>query len=256
MPPSFETVADIQRLAARDPAFAVARAELVEGLAIREDALVLEAGCGCLPAAEEMLERSQHTRLLGIDIEASLLTRLEASEGSARRILRCAGDAARLPLLDHTVDVVLADKLLLHVASPLAVLAEMKRVVRPGGRLGAFEWDMVGVSVTCDVPGFNRAFARTQAVTSISPDAPYCLHEWFDRLGLEDIQVSLWPLTSKQLSETWSRFLQADFDAAFACGIVDKTTTDSWWADIREKNRRGTFRAATIATVAWGRVAN
>jgi SAM-dependent methyltransferase len=44
-------------------------------------------------------------------------------------------DAARLPLADGSVDGVLCSNLLEHVASPPAVIAELARVLRPGGWL-------------------------------------------------------------------------------------------------------------------------
>jgi len=45
------------------------------------------------------------------------------------------GSLAALPLDDETFDAVLCTQALEHVAEPLAVLGELRRVLRPGGRL-------------------------------------------------------------------------------------------------------------------------
>src|SRR5208283_4525780 len=44
-------------------------------------------------------------------------------------------DAQRLPLRDNTVDAVVSTAVLQLVPNPTAALAEMARVLRPGGRL-------------------------------------------------------------------------------------------------------------------------
>jgi SAM-dependent methyltransferase len=46
-----------------------------------------------------------------------------------------AGDAAALPLADASVDAVIASEILEHIPNYLLVLAEIKRVLKPGGRL-------------------------------------------------------------------------------------------------------------------------
>ena len=46
-----------------------------------------------------------------------------------------AGDATALPLADASVDAVIASEILEHIPNYLLVLAEIKRVLKPGGRL-------------------------------------------------------------------------------------------------------------------------
>jgi SAM-dependent methyltransferase len=46
---------------------------------------------------------------------------------------RVVGDAIRLPIRDGSIDGVVSSNLLEHVPSPPAVVAELARVVRPGG---------------------------------------------------------------------------------------------------------------------------
>ena len=71
---------------------------------------------------------------LGIDISEPMLARaVRAEAGPQVGFLRA--DAQRLPLRDATVDAVVSIAVLQLVPDPEAALAEMSRVLRPGGRL-------------------------------------------------------------------------------------------------------------------------
>jgi len=52
-----------------------------------------------------------------------------------------AGLAEVLPFQDSSFDGVFAARLLLHVEEPQLVLNELRRVVRPGGRVVVMDWD-------------------------------------------------------------------------------------------------------------------
>jgi arsenite methyltransferase len=71
---------------------------------------------------------------LGVDISEPMLARaVHAEAGPQIGFLRA--DAQRLPLRDETVDAVVSIAVLQLVPDPAAALAEMARVLRPGGRL-------------------------------------------------------------------------------------------------------------------------
>ncbi|MDQ4069103.1 MAG: class I SAM-dependent methyltransferase [Actinomycetota bacterium] len=60
---------------------------------------------------------------------------LDRAAAAARHGLIVCGDAARLPLADESVAAVWSVHVLHHLPEPVRVLAEVRRVLRPGGTL-------------------------------------------------------------------------------------------------------------------------
>ena len=71
---------------------------------------------------------------LGVDISEPMLERAVRNEAGPQ-VGFIKADAQRLPLRDSTVDAVVSTAVLQLVPHPAAALAEMARVLRPGGRL-------------------------------------------------------------------------------------------------------------------------
>jgi ubiquinone/menaquinone biosynthesis C-methylase UbiE len=98
---------------------------------------VLDLGCG----RHALWTRAYAARgadVLAIELDparcAEAVGRLAAAPPSAGRVLGVVrGDGERLPLPAETVAVVHCAQVLEHVGSPAAFLAEVRRVLRPGG---------------------------------------------------------------------------------------------------------------------------
>lgn len=71
---------------------------------------------------------------LGVDISEPMLARAVRNEAGPQ-VGFIRADAQRLPLRDDTVDAVVSTAVLQLIPNPAAALAEMARVLRPGGRL-------------------------------------------------------------------------------------------------------------------------
>ena len=100
----------------------------------------VDVGCGegRHTLATYLLEGVQ---AVGIDLsEQDLGTAAQRSEDMAPHapggeINFAAGDAIGLPLSDESVDAAIASEILEHIPNYLAVLEELWRVLKPGGRL-------------------------------------------------------------------------------------------------------------------------
>ncbi|HEX8632186.1 MAG TPA: methyltransferase domain-containing protein [Catenuloplanes sp.] len=106
---------------------AAARAELVPP-AERPAAVLLDVGCGAGLLAPHVRDRGY--RHVGVDLVRSAL-----DQAAGRGVLPVVGDATRLPLADGVADVVVAGELLEHLTDLGGAVAELCRVLRPGGLL-------------------------------------------------------------------------------------------------------------------------
>jgi ubiquinone/menaquinone biosynthesis C-methylase UbiE len=89
-------------------------------------ARVLEVGCGTGLLLERMAEFALETK--GVDLSAGMLR-----HALARGLDAVEGSATELPFGDESFDVACSFKVLAHVKEIERALAEMVRVIRPGG---------------------------------------------------------------------------------------------------------------------------
>jgi SAM-dependent methyltransferase len=106
-------------------------------------ARVLEVGCGPGHLALR-LARQHGLDVTGLDLDPAMIERARANadragDGDGRRPAFYVGDVAALPFADGAFDLVVSTLSLHHWADPTAGLAEIGRVLRPGGR--ALIWD-------------------------------------------------------------------------------------------------------------------
>ncbi len=132
--------------------------------------VVADVGCSVGFISDEMRRRGGRT--FGVDIDVPGLAKAHQRFGSDICFL-CA-DGERLPWADETVDVVVFNHIYEHVVDPDAVMAEIRRVLRPdgvvylglGNRLGVMEphyrlpflsWLPHGRAADAYVKAFGRA---------------------------------------------------------------------------------------------------
>ncbi|MFE4919508.1 class I SAM-dependent methyltransferase [Streptomyces sp. NPDC056661] len=123
---------------ARFPDDAPAYAAAVEALGLRPGDAVLDAGCGtgrALPALRDAV--GPQGTVLGADLTPAMLqAAVRAGRDRNGRLL--LADVARLPLRNASLDAVFGAGLISHLSHPGPDLAELARVVRPGGQLALF----------------------------------------------------------------------------------------------------------------------
>ena len=98
-------------------------------------------GCGPGALTAELVRRLGPAHVAAIDPSASFVAaaRERFPEVDVRE-----GRAERLPFPDASFDVALAQLVVHFMTDPVAGLAEMGRVTRPGGPVGACVWDHAG----------------------------------------------------------------------------------------------------------------
>ena len=108
---------------------------LFDRLELDRDDVVLDVAAGTGHVARAFAPRVR--AVIAVDTTAAMLEqgRVEARRAGMRSVVFMQGDAAALPFLDGSFDVVVSRFAVHHFEDPEVPVAEMRRCLRPGGRL-------------------------------------------------------------------------------------------------------------------------
>ncbi len=161
------------------PMFSRARRRAIERLQLAPGDRVIEVGVGTglsLPLFP------RDCSVVGADFSRAMLERAATKPGNGSRSssMLIEGDGGHLPFADDTFDAALAPYVVSAAPDPIAILQEMERVCRPGGRLvilNHFSRARPGAA------GFSRALTRlTSRLLGFHAEFP--LEPLFESAGL------------------------------------------------------------------------
>lgn len=99
---------------------------------------VVDVGTGTAQIPIAVCRRDDRPRIIGVDLAAAMLEfgrRNVAAAGFAGRVELRLCDAKGLPFADGEVGAVMSNSIVHHIPEPAGAVAEMARVVRPGGTI-------------------------------------------------------------------------------------------------------------------------
>lgn len=103
----------------------------------------LDIGCGTGVLCQIILEQFEPAQVTGLDpSQGELAYARTRVTGEGVNFLRA--DAHALPFLKDSFDLAVSGLVLNHLSDKVRALAEMRRVVRPGGRVASYVWDYAG----------------------------------------------------------------------------------------------------------------
>jgi demethylmenaquinone methyltransferase/2-methoxy-6-polyprenyl-1,4-benzoquinol methylase len=162
---------------------------------------VLDVATGTGMVAQELVHRYGCT-VVGLDQSVGMLAgawaRLERDPALAARVSLLEGEAERLPFAAAEFDHLTFTYLLRYVEDPAATLAELARVVNPGGRIAMLEfavppnplWRAAWRLYThVGLPVLGRLFSREWFATGSF--LAHSIPDFYERFPLERV-VQLW----------------------------------------------------------------
>ncbi|HQU25718.1 MAG TPA: methyltransferase domain-containing protein [Acidimicrobiales bacterium] len=160
-------------------------------------ARVLDVGCGPGTITADLARRVPEGEVLGIDRSAPVVEAARSQHGAENLSFR-VGDVYALDLADASFDVVYAHQVLQHLTRPVDAIAEMRRVLKPGGLLAVRDADFGGFFWAPTDPAlerWNAAYHRLARLNGAEPDGGRHLPGWVRAAGFADLEVS---------SSTWT----------------------------------------------------
>ena len=226
--------------------------EFLPWLDIAPGARWLDVGCGTGALTAPALEMAAPASVLGIDSSAGFL-RVARGQIGDRRAVFALGDARALPLPDAAYDVAVSGLALNFVPDPERAAQELRRVVRPGGRVAAYVWDYAG-RMQLMRHFWDAAVALDPAAADEGPRFPLCrpgpLAALWRAAGLIAVQTRPIdaPTRFRDFDDYWGPFLGGQGPApAYAMSL-----SEDHRAALRERIRAGLPIAAdgSIALIA------
>lgn len=160
----------------------------------------LDVGCGNGAFTEMVVERRAPALVQGIDPSEEQLAFARTRPSSHLAQYR-QGDAMALPFPDDTFDAAVMPLVIFFVPDPAKGVAEMARVVCPGGMVTAYAWDMPGGGFPYDA---LQSEMREMELPVPSPPNP-------DASKIEALQ-ELWAGAGLEVVETRTITVQRSFD--------------------------------------------
>lgn len=137
---------------------------------------ILEIGVGTGGLLTELATFS--AKIIGVDHSPAMLEEARRKLESSRvgNVELRLGEMTHLPLSDNSVDCVVANMVLHHAADPATVLAEIRRVLAPGGLL-----------LLADLAHHDREIVREQLADQWLGFEQAELESWFALAGFADV---------------------------------------------------------------------
>lgn len=101
---------------------------------------VLDVGCGTGELERQLLESYVPQQVVGVDISEKMLEVARKKLSANPQMSFIEADAMSLPFENHRFDCVVSSSTFHYFPTPCAVVAEMRRVLKPNGRLIILDW--------------------------------------------------------------------------------------------------------------------
>lgn len=101
---------------------------------------VLDLACGTGELMHRIARRTAEVDLVGVDLAPAMVERAREKLSGVPAAHPRQADSHDLPFADDTFDVILCANTFHYFTHPQVVLAEVRRVLRPDGRLVLLDW--------------------------------------------------------------------------------------------------------------------
>jgi len=194
----------------------------LDWLALPKGLRCIDVGCGNGAFTELLVERCAPSDVQGIDPSPGQLAFARRRHTAGVATFR-EGDAMALPFADKTFDLATMALVIFFVPEPPKGIAEMKRVVRSGGTVAAYAWDLPGGGFPLE-PMLTEIRAMGHKVPqppSAEASRITAMHNLWSSAGLESVQTReiVVERTHRDFNEFWTSSMASPSVTAALAGM-------------------------------------
>jgi ubiquinone/menaquinone biosynthesis C-methylase UbiE len=217
---------------------------------------VLEAGCGLGDDAFRMARLIMPGGLIvGLDASTVMIEKARLHELAAQLPVEFqTGDIKALPFPDNSFARCRIDRVLQHIPQPQKAVAELVRVLEPGGLLLAYDNDWKTFSVASENDEITQAIEDLWIGSFVNSRIGLHLPGYFISAGLTDVKI--YPGTSviTDLATANKVYnLRENVQKAVAGNLISADQGKRWIEELIERDARGIFLASLTAYTVVGR---
>lgn len=219
-------------------------------LALQPGETVLDVGCGVGYESCRLAQEYPKVTVVGIDRKTMVAEAARRANRLGVDIRWMVGQAELLPLPDASVDACITERVLLFLPHPGQAIAEMVRVLRPGGRIVSYELDMAATILPGD------PVMATHVVDLLSESVGDArlgrrLPGLLSQAGLVDITFELVAIQPRP--ELVQMIVVDPVRSAIDSGRLPTAAATAWLEELAGTNADGLFTLALIGWLVSGR---
>jgi SAM-dependent methyltransferase len=197
-------------------------------------------------------------QIVGVDISPEMTTEAQKyalADGIDRGISFETYMADSLPYPEASFDGAIAARLLLHSTDPDAVICEMKRVLKPGGRIVLMDWDFD--TVTVDHPDRDLTRQLLHWRNDHHGGDNWSGRQLWRRMraaGLQNLSAHPWVSVAHAEEDGLTQSLWRAAQVACEAGVISPVEQEVWVNELKNRLRAGTFFASIVYFIVKGTV--
>ena len=220
------------------------RATALAALAAVPGERVLDVGCGPgFYCAELLTAVGEEGSVTGVDSSPAMLALAARRCAGHDNVELLEGEALALPVEDASFDAALSVQVLEYVAEPEAALAEIRRALRPGGRVLVWDIDWSTLSVHSEDPARSERVLRAWDEHLAHRSLPRTLGPLLGSAGFEDVTMAAYPLATLGLDPDSYGAALVPLIGTFVAGRagVSDAQAAAWVEEQQRLGERGEF---------------
>jgi SAM-dependent methyltransferase len=210
----------------------------------------LDVGCGIGDVVVDLASTvAPGVCAIGVDCSETMVSAARVrAEAAGTAIDFVVGDARTLAFGDASFDAVNCERVLQHLDDPESAIAEMARVLVPGGRLMLGEPDWDGLFIDTDDEATTHAVRDALVARLRNPRIGRALRRFALLAGLEVVDfnggLGSYAVSRTAADRMWN--LRSRLDDAVADGTVGHTAANAWWDRLGALDDAGQFFAGVV----------